>query len=135
MTAVVDASAAVEIILKNSHANQFSDFLNSADLIIAPDIYSSEITNVFWKYANFSNVPIEVCEKSISACIDLIDDFIETRPMCREVFSEAVRLKHPSYDIFYLSLARRNNAILVTKDKKLKKIAEAMGVRTIQGEI
>jgi hypothetical protein len=28
---------------------------------------------------------VETCEKGIDYCLDLIDDYIETTPLCREV--------------------------------------------------
>ena len=135
MIIVLDASAAIEIALGNEYAQQFSKILKESDLVMAPDIFPSEITNVFWKYAQFSGLSLTKCEAGIDCCNDLIDDYIETKNMCREVFSESIRLKHSSYDIFYLSVARRNNALLLTKDKKLSIVAEEIGIRTIKDNI
>jgi len=35
------------------------------------------------------------CEKGIDYCIDLIDDYIATKFLCREVFGESIKNKHP----------------------------------------
>jgi len=132
MIVVLDASAAIEIALSNQYAELFSKTIVDSDLVMAPDTFSSEITNVFWKYANFSKIPVQKCEMAIDTCIDLIDDFVQTKLLCREVFLESLRTRHSSYDIFYLAIARRNNAILLTRDQKLKKIAEEIGIKTVK---
>ena len=50
MIAVLDTSAAVEVVLKRESATLFSHFLAEADLVMAPNILIAEATNVFWKY-------------------------------------------------------------------------------------
>ena len=129
MILVLDASAAIEIALNKEQAASFKDILKSADIVLSPDIYPSEITNVFWKYAISSDIPIDECKKGITFCLDLIDDYISTKDICREAFSESVIHKHASYDMFYLLIARRNDATLLTKDKKLMLLADKMNVK------
>jgi predicted nucleic acid-binding protein len=132
MIIVLDASAAIEIVLEKESADHFRESLKKSDLVLAPDTFPSEITNVFWKYASFSNMSKEACDKGIDYCLDLIDDYIETKELCREVFSESINEDHPVYDLFYLILARRYNATLVSKDKKMKKIAKKMKINIIE---
>ena len=131
MIIVLDASAALEIALNNADAERFTEAVSIAKLVIAPDIYLSEVVNAFWKYANFSGMDKETCKTGIDYCIDLIDDYIPTRFLTHEVFSESISHHHPSYDIFYIVIARRNDAVLVSKDKKLTEIAKSMGVRLV----
>ena len=131
MIAVLDASAAIEIAISKPSSALLRETLLKADLVLAPDIFPSEITNAFWKYGAFSDLPAEKCEKGIAYCLDLVDDYIDTRELCFEALAESLRTKHPSYDLFYLVVARRNNAILVTRDKKLTKIAKEMNISAI----
>jgi hypothetical protein len=44
---VLDAGAAIEIALNREHGNTFREILRNSDLVIAPNIFPSEITNVF----------------------------------------------------------------------------------------
>lgn len=134
MIIVLDASAAIEIALNNLKSEKYRSLLKESDLVIAPDIFPSEITNVFWKYAYFSKMPAEQCEKGIEYCIDLIDDYIETRTLCREVFAETIKNKHASYDLFYLIVARRHNAAMLSRDKKLNGIAKDLRIRILDEE-
>lgn len=128
MIAVLDASAAVEMTLDMKNAFHFKSICTEADIILAPDIYPSEITNVFWKYKVFSNQDTTKCLKGIKYCIDLIDDFIDTKSLYAEVYNAAVEYEHPVYDMFYLIAAKKNKAILLTCDKKLIKIARNMNI-------
>ena len=132
MTIVLAASAALEIALNRESGELFRGELKKSDLVISPDIFPSEITNAFWKYASFSNLDIEKCKEGINYCINLVDDYIQTRAICTEVFTESVILEHSAYDIFYLIVARRNGALLLTKDKKLKKKAKELNIGIIK---
>lgn len=131
MIIVLDASAALEIALNKDDGKKFKEYLKESDLVIAPETYPSEITNALWKYCVFSNVAKEKCEKAIDYCVDLVDDFIDTKNICREVFAESVKKKHPAYDLFYLVLARRNNAAILSKDKNMMKMAKELDVSVI----
>ena len=129
MIIVLDASAAVEIALNKEDSHRFRELLMQSELVLAPDTFPSEITNTFWKYALNSFLPGEKCEKGIDYCMDLVDDYINTRSLCREVFAESVKIKHPAYDLFYLILARRNNACILTKDKKMIEAARKLNIK------
>ena len=120
MIVVLDASAAVEIVLQRDCAEQLGDIVRQADWVIAPTLFISEVTNVFWKYQNMLDYPYASCEKSIEQAIALPDDYLNEIDLYREAFNMACKLNHPVYDMLYLILARRNSALLLTMDKKLK---------------
>lgn len=50
MTVVLDASAAIAVVLGTRQAEQFIPQLERADLVMAPDIFIAEVCNVLWKY-------------------------------------------------------------------------------------
>jgi hypothetical protein len=50
MIAILDVSAAIEIILKKSKKELFDSHYRNAKWVIAPDLFVSEISNVLWKY-------------------------------------------------------------------------------------
>nr|WP_298677278.1 type II toxin-antitoxin system VapC family toxin [uncultured Treponema sp.] len=109
----------------------FKEICANTDCIFAPDIYPSEITNVFWKYRNFSSLDTTICEKGIEYCIELIDDFIQTKLLCNKAYKESIKYRHPVYDMFYLIVAQKYNAKLLTRDKKLAKISAEMNIEVI----
>jgi predicted nucleic acid-binding protein len=124
MIIVLDASGAVEIALGRENAPRFMDYLKKTDVILAPDIYVSEITNVFWKYSQFSQFTDEICLKGIEFCINLIDDFLDSKNLWREAYYESVKNNSSTYDMFYLVAARRNYGRIVSMDKRLNMLAE-----------
>ena len=128
MKIVVDASAAVEVALGRELAHGFRRVLGDASLVIAPDFYAAEVTNVFWKYGHLSGLPADACAASVAFCLRVVDDYIRTRDLTSEVLSESLRLKHSAYDVFYLVVARRNDAAILTRDTRMIKAAKAIGV-------
>jgi len=128
MTVVVDASGAVEIALKNPRSEDFRKILQKADVILAPDTFISEVTNVFWKYKKFSTFSDEICLNGIEFCINLIDDFVSSKELWRESYSEGIKNQSSTYDMFYLVTARRNSGMIISMDKKLNAIAEKEGL-------
>jgi predicted nucleic acid-binding protein len=130
MISILDASAAVEIALGKDEAPVFNRMLIKSEIVLAPDLFVSEITNVFWKYRKFTGISDSQCIEGIEFCINLIDDYVETKELFREVFSQSVSVNHSVYDVFYLVIARRHSARLLTCDRKLKNLAERLNIPT-----
>jgi len=130
MTCVMDASAAVAIVLNRPEAEPFVEMLSTADLVISPDLYISEVTNAFWKYLKFKQLSKTICEQRLNTAIQLVDDFIKSSELYEEAFSLAYNTNHPVYDAFYLVLARRRDGILLTLDNKIKSLALKHSIRT-----
>lgn len=131
MIIVIDASAALEIALNRTLGEAYKQNIVRSDLVLVPDIYPSEITNALWKYVAFAKQDIGECEKALDLCMSLVDDIVSTRDLSREVLYEATRFNHPAYDMFYLVVARRNGASILSRDKKMAKIAKEFGVDSI----
>jgi predicted nucleic acid-binding protein len=58
----------------------------------------------------------------------LVSVTTDTRANIVEAAHEAIRLNHSIYDMLYLTLARRNGAVLVSLDKKLNSLAAREGI-------
>lgn len=110
------------------------EMLAEADWVIAPDIFISESTNVFWKYYQFDELPMEICETTLERTIGLIDSFIDAKLLYKEAFSLACLLNHPVYDMLFLVLARRHNGCLLTMDKHLRKSALKHSIKVEKDE-
>ena len=127
---VIDPSAAIEISLYRTYAEDFSHFLEDTLWVGAPDLFISESANVFWKYHQYGDLPIELCEKSLERTIQIVDEFYPTKDLYLEALSVSFQAGHPAYDSMYLVLARRNNATLLTRDKKLYQLATKLSIKT-----
>ncbi|MDQ7051684.1 MAG: type II toxin-antitoxin system VapC family toxin [candidate division KSB1 bacterium] len=77
MTCVLDASAAIALVFKEQEAAFCADILAESDWVLAPDLFVSEVTNAFWKYHRFENLPLPVCEELLYPTMALVDHFIE----------------------------------------------------------
>ena len=130
MIAVLDVSAAIQIILKKDRYDFFKDYYEKSSWIIAPDLYISEITNTLWKYKKASVFTHEECQVFVQDGVDLIDDFIESKELWKEVLGESIKNDHPAYDLFYAVLARRNDGILLSNDKDLIKVCKKIKIET-----
>jgi len=56
MIAILDVSAAIEIVLQRPLAEKFAAHVADADWVIAPSLFISEATNVFWKYQKLADL-------------------------------------------------------------------------------
>lgn len=128
MIIVLDASAAIEIQIKKDENEDLKNLIAEADAVLAPGLYISEITNVSWKYGKIAKYKHEQCREMAEDGINLIDQFIDEKDLWKEALREALNNEHPVYDCMYIVCARRNDAILLTMDKKLKQLCKKLGI-------
>jgi predicted nucleic acid-binding protein len=110
---------------------KFVNSLTTADFVIAPETYISELCNTLWKYANAKILSADECEQYIEDGMGLVDEFVDSKEIWKEAFHESVKNKHSVYDIFYAITARRNNALLLTNDNALAKICKKLSIRCL----
>ena len=131
MILVLDVSAAAEFVLNRANKNRIESYLLKADLVIAPDIYISEIANVFWKYHCFESMPKEICEELVEKSVQLVDYIESSIDLYREAFHFACENKLSVYDALYIIASRRNNGMLVSIDKQLNDTARTQRIITL----
>lgn len=128
MITVLDASAAIEILLSRSRSGELKKYLLESGEVVSPELFKAEIANVLWKYVRSGLLAQDKANVLLGLGLELVDDYIDMKENITESLNEAVRLDHPVYDMLYLTLARRRGARLLTLDKKLKSIAQSAGV-------
>lgn len=131
MRLVLDASAAIEIVLLRGKARELARLVDNADQVLAPDLIVPEIVNTVWKYHQFENLNINICDQALDLTLGLIDVLVGCRDLHREAFLLARTTRRSAYDMFYLALARREDAGLLTTDLTLNKEAERQGIRVL----
>lgn len=100
--------------------------------IVAPALFQAEAFNVFWKYVHAGLKSKQEATELISDTLDLVDFLVDLEGLSTEAFFEAVRVDRSVYDMYYLVLARRNDATLLTADRKLMELADELGVSCAQ---
>ncbi len=131
MIVVLDASAGIEIGLGRDNAKKYNEVLEQASKVITSDIYKAEATNVLWKYVKAKLLTKDVALQRLQYCLNLVDEYIDITENNQESLVESIRIGHSVYDLLYLTIARRNGAILITQDKKLKDIAKKQGIEIL----
>jgi predicted nucleic acid-binding protein len=133
MTIILDASAAIEVVLRRNGAVDFINRLLNAERVIATDFFRAETANVISKYVKGSFLSKENGFQSLEFVKNMVDEYIPIRENEVEAFSESIRLNHPVYDMLYLTLARRTGGVLLTCDKKLAALCKSEGIPIVTG--
>jgi len=128
MTVVLDVSAAIEIVLKKDKMDFFNQAFRSANWVFAPELFVFELSNVFWKYQKAKVLSHEECVQYVSDGIELVDDFFGPEDLWKESLSEGIKNSHSVYHMFYLVLARRHDATLITNDRPLAELSKTAGI-------
>ena len=128
MTAVLDVSAAIEILLQKEKKELFNTTYEKASWVIAPDLYIAEISNVLWKYYKSGLISHTECIQYVEDGIELIDDYFPSKELWKEALGEGIKNTHSIYDMYYAVLARRNDATLITNDSKLSLICNKLNI-------
>ncbi len=131
MRLVLDASAAIEVALNRAKAAQFARALEEASEVLAPDLLVSEVVNTVWKYHQFENLSLSDCDRTLDLGLGLVDTLVPCKDLYKEAFLLSRTASRPAYDMFYLALARREDADFLTMDKALRKEAERQGIRVL----
>ena len=128
MTAVLDVSAAIEILLQKEKKELFNATYEKASWVIAPDLYIAEISNVVWEYYKSGLISHMECMQYVEDGIELIDDYFPSKELWKEALGEGIKNIHSIYDMYYAVLARRNDATLITNDSKLSLICNKLNI-------
>jgi predicted nucleic acid-binding protein len=131
VTVVLDASAALEIALNRKNAGSFAKALNEANLRLAPDLLIAEAVNAIWKEYRFGGCELVICEEALDIVLNLVSAWVPCAELYREAFLLSRVAGRSAYDMFYVALAQRESATLLTLDKTLRKEAVRQGIRVV----
>jgi len=126
MIVVLDASAAVDAVL--NAGSPFRSQLREADAVIAPDLIVAEICSAFRKYVRARIIPQDQAERSVNTALALVSTRQPMAEIVADVLALSSRLDTSVYDLFYLALALRAGAVLLTADQALRQTAIKAGV-------
>lgn len=130
MKVVLDANCAIEIALNKKEGERLKALLDESDQVLAPDLLVPEFVNALWKYHQFDQLSLDLCDEAFAVLLNLVETFIPSTQIYRDAFALSRAQKtRAAYDVFYLALALRENAVLLTLDATLKKEARRAGVR------
>ena len=128
---VLDASAALRVVLDADCSPSLLDSLEAAEAVYAPSLFVVETANALWKYVGAKQASEEEARRLHRDARALVDRFVPDAELFPEALIAAARHKHPVYDVLYVLLARRNGAALATMDKRLAALARRLEVDVI----
>lgn len=116
---IVDASVAVKWFFKE-HGSDAANELRRGELeISAPDLIIAEIGNAAWKKYLRKQINAADAVFTMRRAPPLFFALVPTLELMEEAMKLSLDLAHPIYDCFYLALAERENAPLVTADEAM----------------
>jgi len=121
---VLDASAAVRLIVGDPAAADLAALVREAPLVLAPELMLTEVANTLWKLQRAEQLGGLETQQLLLDAHDLVDRVEPDRHLHAEALALACHLDHPVYDCLYLALARREAATLLTADRRLRQLAE-----------
>lgn len=125
---IVDANFAVDVVLGSFLRDPFYEELQKGAEVVVPRIYYNEVTNALWQYVRADILTPEGAASKLEEAFSFVGKVGDDEEIAIEVLTESIKRNHPVYDMFYLVLARRNNATLCTLDKKLQTLCIKEGI-------
>jgi len=129
MITVLDANAAVTLVLGQAKRDHAADILKKAGWVAAPSLYLYEIANTMWKYYQAGLIPQDILKEKVLDCTGLVDEFIKAEDLHEEAFNLACRLGHPAYDASYLAACLRKKAGLLSFDQRMLDTAIKLNIK------
>jgi predicted nucleic acid-binding protein len=128
MTLVVDASVAVRWYLPEKGAEQAAEILSRPERLIAPELILAEIGSAVWKRVMKDEVGLGLAMQIVTHAPQQFSALKPLDLLAADAMRFAAELRHPIYGCFYLALAQREAATLVTVDKLLGSLAGKAGL-------
>jgi predicted nucleic acid-binding protein len=127
---ILDANCAMEIAFNKTDAGRLKALLAESEETLAPDLIVPEFVNGLWKLYQFTDTSLGLCDQALGTLLGMVDTFVPSCEIYRDAFALSRAQKtRAAYDMFYLALALREDATLLTLDGTLKKEARRAGVR------
>ncbi len=124
LACVLEASAAVRLILGDPAAAAMAEQIREAAVVMAPELMLTEVANTLWKLQRAGHLADLDPQQLLADARDLVDRVEADRHLQAEALALACHHDHPVYDCLYLALARREAATLISLDRRLQQLAE-----------
>ena len=121
MKLVVDASAWAGVVTSEPTSAVAREILHDADLI-APELLLAEMANLLWKKVRRANLSASDAVLAFAITRRAVTPLVPMSALADAALGLSLRRDHPAYDCFYVALAQREGAPLVTADAKLARV-------------
>ena len=119
MSLVIDASIACKWFIDEEDSPQAQHLFDGDQILLAPDLIVPEVCNAMWKKVRIGLFTSAQATDVMQELPRFFDELFPCHLLGARPLAIAASLDHPAYDCFYLALAERNDARLVTADARL----------------
>jgi predicted nucleic acid-binding protein len=123
---IVDASVAARWFVPAFSWPSAVSLLKAGDVLLAPEPILAETANAFWKAVRAGYMTPDEMQAAVAEMPGCFQRLASLRALAGDAAEIAILLNRPIYDCFYLALARRERAPLVTADRRLAAAAQAL---------
>lgn len=132
---VLDSSVIAAIFFPEDEVSELAEKIAAKNNLITLDLAVAEVGNVAWKRAMFFNEDKDTTLAALQDCRDFIADscaLLRSFDLVEEAYEISVEDKIAFYDSLFLAAAEKEQAPLLTLDKKLhEKVKAKRNVRVI----
>jgi|CXWL01.1.fsa_nt_gi predicted nucleic acid-binding protein len=114
---VIDACVAAKWLVPEPDSLLAAALL--ADELIAPDLLYAEVGNILWKKQLRGEMDAGTAQIAARWLLQVPLQVHDSAGLLADALALALQLQHPACDCFYLALARRVDAPLITADRRL----------------
>lgn len=115
---VADASVVVAGYLREAVSPQ-ADALLAAGAVVAPELILGEFGNALWRAQRMGRITPAQAAAAMRRLPAQFERLFAMDELADAALALALRRDHPVYDCFYVALAAREGAPLVTADRRL----------------
>lgn len=117
MTLVVDSNVVIKWYVSQTDRKKALAVQAFDGPLIAPTLLLSELTSALWQHIRAGDISLDQARGALVEAPNSFAGLITDDELAEEALSIAARIDHPPYDCFYLALAEREGAKLVTADQ------------------
>ena len=119
MTVVVDASVACKWFVEET-GSEAADRLLASDLgLVAPELIVPEVCSALWRKSGSGEIDDAQAAAAVDDLLGFFDELVPAAGLAPRALAIARALAHPVYDCFYVALAERIGAPVITAEGAL----------------
>ena len=113
---VVDANVAIKWVVEQPQFEGAREIVARGTELLVPAMFVAEVATALWGYVRVRQITPEQAQAGLRSILEQISLIEQDADLAGEALSIGSELNHAPYDCFYLVLAMRRTAPLVTVD-------------------
>lgn len=130
-TFVVDASIGIKLFLDEEYAEEVNVLFNSDAILLVPDLFHIECTNILWKRVTRGLYPMQSARENITDLSAMNLPTTPTAGLMAHALELAYTYRTTAYDACYIALADLHGVALLTADIALQNALTGSHIRAI----